>query len=349
MSLSAWRFNQDYWEVQGSGPLRVRKDSIEATKIYRVRWSDPDNFDYLHFIDDIVGFTTINTDGTLHREPPESHPSINFIYAQEAEVLTKGAGRINQFIDDSIDYPYAFVQVTYRALPYKVFADEFVPANDYGGQLNGRPNEVCRYVSRNPTFAAQFLSTGFGTLQFASGGLQQPTQPPALNVPEFEYTITWHEVPGNSPLNDPTTFDSIPNITIIENATGCVNYFPFDGWEQGTLLFLGLDQSKTRCTLVSTDTANWEIVYKFKIQRKVKANAVSGGVNAGPPVGQGGIVGWNYAYNPDTNVQDWDWLTGGTGFDYINLIPPNANGQYAGSLYGWYDMSKLFDLGSPSP
>lgn len=256
-------------EQKESGKETYAHGNSSATRVFLCCWNCR-----AAFVDDVLGYAYLDGSNTLHRVLPDPHPDLYNFWAGDATI--EGIGTVGVGVNGAIAFPTAKVTVNYRPFPYRFLADAFT-----GSEIN-------RYVSRQYAFNADYLTVN-GTMKFVT-----PVPPTVLTAPPgritgtMELTLTWHEVPGKA-----TNPFEPPNIENVIDCYGRVNDSDFDGYDAGTVLFMGIDPQMSTPRLAG-DNFYWTIAMKFLIR------------DNGAGIG-GETAGHQYLY--DVANARWDLVT----------------------------------------
>ncbi len=305
-----WDF--EYLESQKSGTGGTSLGASNAQRIFYVRW------DRLPaFLDDCLGWSKYNVsfDG-INRVLPDEHPAYKNFWATDAswEGLGVGIQGTDSDIKDLtqfIQFPLAKVTVNYKPVDYPIEEDDFIES------------ELDRYVTKKPTFGMEFMKvdTGGATFRWVTrSGHDLVNNPPALPVATMNLEYTWHEVPA-----EPDNPFVVPQLVQIQECYCHVNSIDFDGYKEGTVLFLGCEAKLEPPRLSVSGSYFWELTFKFAVR------------DNGPWVGNSSDrSGWNYLW--DGQYNRWDQVTSG----------PNAGKPYQGGLgfpiIGEKDLNLLFTI-----
>lgn len=279
--------DEHYIELtEGSGEQQFTGDTSEAVRVFMVEWGSR-----IDFLTDVLGFSRWeNTD--LIRILPDRHPDLYLLYADGARVRPAG-NTAQQWPDGSQKADYAIVTVTYHYLPYEVFEDDDVP------------DESMRYTTRLYNTSSEFLTIE-GHFQFVTPGIDGKKallkQSPGRLQPATEMILTWHDVPPNTLHDDEDIYlkYEYPTINIVNELQGKINDSLFQGYEAGTVLFLGAEPRRKRPKVTNeyspTDQGVlWDIAYKFKVLEHDD--------------GEGGVLGHNSIYNITLTSPRYDLVT----------------------------------------
>lgn len=228
-----------YAELPDSQGFTVNGDDAFGQASYLVSW-----FAASAFVDDLVGYSAINPDNSIHRELPHEHVYFFNFYATSAELRPLGVASIDAVGDYVGDV--ARVNVTYRPLAFRV-----LPDNKIAG------DETKRYVERMSMPVVEYLSLQ-GNMQFVSRTTNKAiNSPQGKIISKREIRMRWVDVPAKN--NDPF---HLPNEAAVAALHGKVNEFPFDDYPAGTLLFKSVEPKLVKPKL-QTGTYSWDITFVF--------------------------------------------------------------------------------------
>lgn len=303
MTLDAWELittptdiNTAYGDtryaiVNGSVVESFNEDGSDIKISFLVDWDQRKQF-----LDDLLGWAVPGAGGTIQRVLPDQYQDYPKFYALSATVDACGKPRIESGLSL---WDKAKVNVTYRPVPYAVLEDN---------EIN---TELDRYVIREYDGNADYL-TLVGQMKFVADKTILNATPGKV-TPNTVIKYTWLKVPALA--SDPFI---PPTFTAINDCVGSLNNTTFDGWAEGTLLFMKPGETRLICPRLATfDSYYWEISYYFQL----RDNGV------GPYFLE--PIGHNYVYNIAAN--NWDLVT--------------HDGEYEGNrIYQYSDFYDLFKL-----
>lgn len=247
-----------------------------ASKTYIVGWPVRSAF-----LDDLLGYSYLSGT-TLKRVIPEQHPDYPVFFASDATVEPMGKSSVG--LDGVSNWTAAIINCNFRPAEYAIVKDE------------NTASELDRYVIRTYEPNAEFISLQ-GGLRFVTPLPGKPegqvvSSPPGKLIFGMGLNYLWKEVPSKT-----ATPFFLPNFSNIRSAIGKVNSVDFDGYDPGTVLFLGTE-SKQIVPKLGQDIYHWDISYKMVYKRN--GNGVAGDSQK---------AGHNYLYNLTQSPPIWDLVT----------------------------------------
>lgn len=319
----------------------------KAKRTFDVRWEDR-----VRFMTAVLGwsepiYTDLGAFSYIRRQPPLAYPAIQIVknskigWATEPSEFWLHAVSVDSVEPIGIDrsrlsdpppsgssqivaetedpdglfrHDRARITVSFEALPYRVLADDQVPATI---ALTAAEYNMYRYVSRTIQPHAEHLTLNFGQLFWAAdapGGLanQPATNQVGKIIPSLELVFTWHQVPG-FPEQAFNMIGRINSFAITDYAPGTLRSFTYAA---GTLLFTGMELKTYR---MSTGIYCNDVVYRMKYFSAIDPST---GNKYSPERGH------NYFIAPGT-----------TGISYAKLEDAAGRGVYQEA-----DLRELFKL-----
>jgi hypothetical protein len=281
--------------------------STEAMRTCLCLWEDR----YL-FVADMLGNSTYvpglvvgGVQSNLSRQPPESHPELDWLFAVEckladtvgvptsdrsdiAKALTSRPdyGNLNQVDPSSnmVAFNLAQFDVTYTPRDYIYLDDADVPS-DGRGELN-------RYVSRYFEPAGENVQVPAFAFKFVSDN-ETIQSPPAITMPLLELRYLWRQVPAL-------------NYTTIENTLGKVNASTFDQYYAPETLLCLPPKMNFYYNAVGTFVVDLEFIFLY---RRSTWNALyRKAVGVGGPPGFDRVVATSDGVSPIYPTANFDQL-----------------------------------------
>lgn len=232
------------------------------------------------FLDDLLGWGQWNG-FKIKRVLPDLHPLYRNFYAAKADCRPYGVMSTNEtlYAEPIYSAPFMRIEVEYSPVDYDVLDDEETGT------------EQDRFVSYQYGYQVQLL-TLTGGMKFESGA--PINQQPAIRSQVQQFQMIWHQVP--STLAEPF---KVPTEAKILDLQGKINSAPFQGYDPGTVMFLGCDPKINRPALGDEfgfgSLYTWDLVYSFQVK------------DEGPStLYVGDEIGWQYVFDVKNNR--WDRL-----------------------------------------
>ncbi len=331
MALQNWIYNggvsvdtltsNEYTEYKDSGKESYSPGQATANRSFLVGWDFRPQF-----LDDLLGWSYLDSNNAVKRILPDEHPEIDNFFAEDATL--EGIGVLGASDNNTISWTTAKVNTNYKPRDYAVKADYLVSS------------ELDRYTTKTYAFSADYLTIN-GQMKFntPAGKGQVLQSPPGRITTAMELSYVWHQVPAKN-----TNPFIIPNLNAINACIGCLNCKPFDpnggNYSEGTVLFVGVDPKmvtgKKNGSTATNPVGNyfWEITFKF-LYRNNGAGAVGSSCGGSPATGCLEIgqmpeyAGHNYIYNIQQGI--WDLVT--------------SDGTFCGQrIYGYADLNSLWSI-----
>ena len=214
----------------------------------------------------MVGFAAL-VGNSIIRSIPEVHPKYDWLYAQQCDQVPVVLGIPSDDANiDMISYVnntgQARYRVTYRALPYKVRADDAAETT-----------ELYRYVERRWKPSVESLVTR-GQFKWVTGPSAGEVlwEPLSILQPSAVYEYVWHQVPIASDILLPSTLQ-----TNINAALGTINNASFD-----SARFTARQLLCVAPEITLTQAANGDYTYRITYPLMYREN------------------GWHKVYQPST-------------------------------------------------
>ncbi len=320
-----------YW-IEKIGNESPGSEEI-ATKFARavipVYVPDDANFFY-DFINNVLGYSYLQDDGTLVRKNPIQHPRYPNLRAAR---ITNGRGLQYESRKTSWDnategpteyasYDRRLAFVEFQPPAFALYSDDDITTDDDVIQ------EWQRYTICDVDPKVYNVSIQTGTFKWAEGSAGNPNGkqfPGEVNFMEVKtsFNVIWKNVPEDFVL-DVVNHTLMPYPTKIIAAAGRVNSAIFDGYPIGTLLML---EPKIDRYLSGT------LIYNNVIRMPVMmCDVILPIIHFDPPV---------YGSFKGHNTKPW-WNKADNTFLY-HLVSTDGSSTTTGRIYGEYDYKKIFE------
>lgn len=291
----------------------IRADAHSATRHVQIATTDE-----LDFTKSILGYTTLNVDGTLNRFPPAYHPDFPWLYAKSLDFVqaqgnpTRPDVVVQEFAVPGIGQQTGMYSAKELSVEYTWPEDGVIYKPNF---LNpAASNELWRYVGRKVEYDVVAQPLPLKQLIFKSDGTNIPTAGTII-IPSATIYYQWFQIPATFTLTDRPLLPG--NLeTSIASVVGTTNNASFDGYPAATLLCL----APKRTLLPQSDgSIVFNLTYTFA-QRGLQDLSVQD------------------AAGTDTSTPNWNRVARANGtFGYVVV---NTAGNP--TLYSSSDFTKLF-------
>lgn len=257
-----------YEELKGSPKVRLSGGKMTGTRVFRVAWSDR-----VQMMGDLYGsYKTIG--GVPSYTPPDPFPGFPWLIAKDIDIEPfdeegmDGDGAPNNYTSAG-----ALVTATYEQVDNDEDAGSNKPEVDNG-----------TYLTYSSEIGAEYLTVPGRTWSFTGltgADAKLPDDEPAgIKIPTESFTLSWTRVPR-------------PPFAAARKMRGMLNNAIFNGFDIGTVLFLGAKYSRE---FQAIDLGLWKVDYMFEV-KAVESTA-----------SPGTVLGWNHFYSRKA-VAGEHWLT----------------------------------------